>query len=94
MRRGTPEPDLDQALARNWPAVWHQQKFSVGFEFPVVFTSGLFDPENPVLVDILSRIEADKQHRCIVFVDEGILAVRPTLPSEIRTYAAPPRAIG
>ncbi len=93
MRRGTPEPDSDQAgaptrsIAAPATTVWHRQKFSVGFEFPVVFTSGLFAPDNPVLVDVLCQIEADRQHRCIVFIDEGILAVRPTLPAEIEAYA-------
>jgi len=67
--------------------VWHQQQFSVGFEYPVVFTSGLFAPENPVLVDVLCRLEKTRQHRCIVFVDEGVLAARPTLPAEIDAYA-------
>jgi 3-dehydroquinate synthase len=53
----------------------------------VVFTSNIFGPENPVLADVLCRLEPDRRHRCIVFVDEGILAVRPTLPAEIHAYA-------
>ena len=94
-RRGTPERIRDQAKAGTRSAgapartdtVWHQQQFSVGFEYPVVFTSGLFAKQNPVLVDILCRLEKARQHRCIFFVDEGVLAARPTLPAEIDAYA-------
>jgi 3-dehydroquinate synthase len=75
------------AAAPRADAVWHQQRFTVGYEFPVVFTSNIFGPENPVLADVLCRLESDRQHRCMVFVDEGILAVRPTLTAEIHAYA-------
>jgi 3-dehydroquinate synthase len=68
-------------------AVWHEQHFAVRFEYPVVFTSGLFAPRNSVLVDVLSRLEKDRKHRCLFFVDEGVLAARPTLAAEIEAYA-------
>jgi len=66
----------------------YEQEFAVTFRYPVVFTSGLFDPANPVLVDTLARHEPDKRHRCIVFVDDGLLAARPTLADDICAYAA------
>src|SRR5690554_5466795 len=64
------------------------QRFSVAYEFPVVFTSAIFDPGNPTLVETLARLEPDRRHRCLVFVDEGLVAARPGLPDEIRAYAA------
>jgi 3-dehydroquinate synthase len=67
--------------------VWHLQRFSVPYEFPVVFTSGIFAPENTVLIDILRRIERERRHRCIVFLDEGVIAARPALSGEIKAYA-------
>ncbi len=63
------------------------QRFSVPFEYPVSFTRGLFDPGNPVLADTLARREADLRHRCLVFVDDGVLAARPGLVAEIEAYA-------
>ena len=95
MVRATPDPATDQdagtpqslGAAALHPAVWHHQQFTVSHSFPVVFTSGLFDPVNPVLIDVLSRHEADRQHRCLVFVDEGIAAARPRLIDEIKAYA-------
>lgn len=94
-RRGTPERGRDQAKAVRGTAppelrahtLRHEQQFSVRIEYPVVFTSGLFAPENSVLIDILCRLEKERKHRCIVFVDEGVLAVRPTLTAEIESYA-------
>jgi 3-dehydroquinate synthase len=82
--KATAEADAAKSRAET---TWHHQRFSVGFEYPVVFTSGLFAPENPVLVDILCRHEKERRHRCIVFVDEGVLAAQPALSDEIQAYA-------
>jgi len=70
----------------------HLQRFSVGYEFPVVFTAGLFSPDNPVLVKTLCRLEPDRCHRCLVFIDEGVLAARPGLAGEILGYVEHNRA--
>ena len=74
------------------PTLTHLQRFSVGYEFPVVFTAGLFSPDNPVLAQTLARLEPDRRHRCLVFIDEGVLAARPGLADEIRAYADRHRA--
>lgn len=65
----------------------HLQRFTVAYEYPVVFTEGLFRPVNPVLAQTLARLEPDRRHRCLVFLDEGLLTVRPGLADEIRAYA-------
>jgi 3-dehydroquinate synthase len=95
MVRVRPQEDTERADAKAGGAnsagaaetVHHLQRFSVPYEFPVVFTSGIFAPDNPVLIDILRRLESERQHRCIVFVDEGVAAARPALTDEIRAYA-------
>ena len=66
----------------------HWQRFSVPYEFPVVFTEGVFDPENSALRDVLCRLEPSKRHRAVFFVDDGLLAARPALLDEIARYAA------
>lgn len=63
------------------------QRFAVPFEFPVSFTENLFDPENPTLVDTLCRKEADKKHKIIIFLDDGLAHARPGLIEEIKAYA-------
>ena len=65
----------------------HWQRFSVPYEFPVVFTEGVFDPQNPVLRDVLCRLEPAKRHRVVFFVDDGLNAGRAPLAEAIAQYA-------
>jgi 3-dehydroquinate synthase len=76
------------ASNRDGRGIVHLQRFSVPYEFPVAFTEGLFGPGNPLLAETLSRLEPDRRHRCIVFVDDGVLAALPRLSSDIAAYAA------
>jgi len=64
------------------------QSFSVNYEYPVVFTRNAFAPGNSSLLDMLSRREPQKRHRCLIFIDQGVLAARPELASQIDDYAA------
>jgi 3-dehydroquinate synthase len=64
------------------------QRFQVSYDFPVHFTNELFNKENPVLRDTLSRLEPDKRHRCLVFIDDGVLSSRPSLKAAVMAYAA------
>lgn len=64
----------------------HLQKFSVPFEFPVCFTEDLFDPANTALVDALARLERDKRHKALIFLDDGLAAAFPDLLEKIDTY--------
>ena len=66
----------------------HLQRFTITYEYPVHFTDGLLRPDNPTLVQALSRLEPDRRHRCIVFIDDGITAARPEIIDEITAYAA------
>ncbi len=65
----------------------HWQRFAVAYEFPVIFTDGVFDPENPALRDVLCRLEPAKRHRVVVFVDDGLSAGRAPLADAIVQYA-------
>jgi 3-dehydroquinate synthase len=69
------------------PSTCHVQRFTVTYEYPVQFTERLFDPANPVLVDVMARLEPGRRHRCLAFVDDGLLDARPALADEIATYA-------
>ncbi len=75
------------AAARDESGV-HVQRFTITYEYPVHFTDGLLRPDNPVLAQTLSRLEPDRRHRCVVFVDDGIIAARPGIVDEITAYAA------
>jgi 3-dehydroquinate synthase len=61
----------------------HWQRFSVPYEFPVVFTEGVFDPQNPALREAVSRLEPRKRHRVVFFVDDALSSHIP----QIMAYA-------
>ena len=63
------------------------QRFEVSYEFPVHFSRDLFNPENSVLVDTLARLEPKKRHRCLVFIDDGVLSANPGLKAAVVAYA-------
>ena len=62
------------------------QRFTVAYEYPVYFTERLFAPENRALVDTIARLEPARRHRCLVFVDDGLVAARPELSRQILDY--------
>lgn len=80
-----PQHDTERPMARGRTMVC-EQRFTVAFHYPVVFTEGLFRPDNPALVDAVRRLEPDRRHKIIAFIDDGVLAVRPQLPHEIAAY--------
>ena len=48
-----------------------QQHITVEWDFPVIFTHGLFNPENPVLLDVLERKNENRRHRALVYIDSN-----------------------
>ncbi len=80
----------------------YQQRFSVDFEYPVVFTHDVFQGSNPILAEKLVQKDLDRIHRAVVFVDSGVMAAHPNLQKDIPAYfathsrlelAAPPRVV-
>jgi len=64
------------------------QVVTVSWQMPVAFTYGLFDPDNPILIDTVAASEPDKRHRVLVFVDEGVAASDPSLNDKIKGYCS------
>lgn len=64
------------------------QKFDVRYEYPVVFTRGLFQPGNPALADAVARLGESRRHRMIAFADAGVLRKHPHLAAAVDAYAA------
>ena len=79
------ESKIETQPALGGDVAW--QRFQVTFDFPVHFTRGLFQQNNPVLVETLARLEPEKRHRCLIFVDDGVLSAAPGLKSAIMAYA-------
>jgi 3-dehydroquinate synthase len=53
-----------------------------------VFTRDAFGSGNRSLIEVLARKEADKLHRCGIFVDDGVLSALPDLGNRISAYAS------
>ena len=89
--KGMDREEVEAVLERPRDSAWghmHAQRFSVAYDFPVVFTRGAFATANPWLAEILRKRQPDKPSRLTIFVDGGVLAALPHLESEISVYAA------
>ena len=62
--------------------------FSVPFEFPVHFTRGVFENGNPLLAEIVARLEPSRRHRILFIIDERVASTNPDLQDAILGYAS------
>jgi len=62
--------------------------FSVPFEFPLEFTRGVFDRQNPLLARIVSRLEPARRHRLLVVIDDHVASANPNLQDAVLGYAS------
>ena len=76
--------DLDTKSKTNTAV--HLQQFSVPYEFPVYFTEDLFDIDNMAFVEAISRLENDKTHKALIFIDDGLTSAYPDLLKDIIAY--------
>lgn len=62
--------------------------FAVPFCYAVHFTERVFEPDNPVFVSALRRLEPARRHRLLVIVDEGVERAQPDLLASLGRYVA------
>jgi 3-dehydroquinate synthase len=63
-----------------------EQRFSVSFEYPVVFVDGAFALENETLAWAVARRESGRRHPLFVVLDGGLAAANPRLAYELPAY--------
>lgn len=68
-------------------AAVYNQEFTIRYDYPVYFTEGIFNRDNPVFEHALCRREPGKRHRFAAFIDANFAASWPALPHEIAAYA-------
>jgi 3-dehydroquinate synthase len=61
------------------------QEVRVTFRYPVRFTHGLLDPDNPILRDV---VEAEGPARLLAVIDEGVAEAHPTIVADVQDYCA------
>ncbi len=64
-----------------------RQTLVVNYDLPVFFTDHVFDPDNRVLVDSMSRLEPWRRHRVLVLLDAGLVELTPNLALQADDYA-------
>lgn len=62
--------------------------FHVSYQFPVAFTSGVFDVRNPVFLESVTRLSDRPCHRLLVVVDDGVVQAHPDMLSQLHGYVA------
>ena len=64
------------------------QEINVRWEFPVVFTEDLFLSSNPLLANTLNRLQENRRHRAMIFIDQRVAESIPALPAKTIAYFA------
>lgn len=60
--------------------------FSLNINYPVIFSRNIFSPSNPVLSEVVSRMEPERCHSVAVAIDSNVAAAWPSLPENIQNY--------
>jgi 3-dehydroquinate synthase len=70
----------------------YHQRITVALDYPVYFTDGVFNPENPHLVEAIRRKEPARKHRCFFAVEQRVAELWPELLPGIAAYLETHRA--
>ena len=62
-----------------------RQRFTVTYDFPVIFTRDVFDPGNPTLADVV-RQGGRPHNRALVVVDSEVVRQNPALLEQISRF--------
>jgi 3-dehydroquinate synthase len=62
--------------------------FSVPFQFPLEFTTGVFEISNPLFARVVSRLEPERRHRVLFVIDERVAEANPRLHDALLGYAS------
>jgi 3-dehydroquinate synthase len=68
------------------PSQLYEQRFTVEFDYPVVFCPRALEPSEAALAWCISRREPERRQPVFVVLDGGLVAARPQLPAEIEVY--------
>lgn len=65
-----------------------EQKFRVEFDYPVVFCRSALATADSTLAWAISRRELERRHPVFAVLDGGLVAARPQLADELKSYVA------
>ncbi len=58
----------------------------MSFEYCLEFTRDVFSPDNPTLADAIRRLEPERLHQLVCYIDSAFLAAHSGLPQALRRY--------
>lgn len=64
----------------------HIQKLVVSYDYPVYFSTDIFSPDNPDLLEAICRKEPLRRHRLLLVVERAVAEARPSLLADIDRY--------
>lgn len=71
-----------------FPYDCYEQCFTVSYDYPVYFTKNLFNPHNDLLASVIDRLNENRRHRLIVFLDSGVFEAALGFTEEVQRYFA------
>ncbi|MBK8501068.1 MAG: 3-dehydroquinate synthase [Saprospiraceae bacterium] len=63
-----------------------KQKFSIDFQYEIIFTRNIFSPENDTLIRLLQKTPGIPTTKVIVVVDQGLVGVDRGISTTIESY--------
>lgn len=64
------------------------QEFDVAYRYPVHFTRDAFNPDNPVLRDVMADFGNGVVRKILVYIDDGVVGAIPGVVQRIQNYLA------
>jgi 3-dehydroquinate synthase len=68
-----------------------EQRFTVSYSYPVIFTFDVFDPENPTLADVMRQ--SGRLNRVLVVIDSEVIRLTPGILERISQYGEAYKAV-
>ena len=64
----------------------YEQKFTVSYDYPVLFTRDLFEKDNPLLSSVTNRNGGKQPYRIMIYIDSGVIDESPELIHKIEEH--------
>ena len=64
----------------------YKQEFTVDFNYPVYFLNNIFNADDHRLVDVIDRLNENRKHKIIVYVDKKVSDCHQNLIKKICSY--------
>lgn len=72
-------------LSDNSADVYHQ-RFSVSWDYPVVFSRNVLSCSNPLLASIFDRLGENRRHQVVVCIDQGLANAQQDICDVVTAY--------